>query len=660
MMKILKFRHPELGEWRIKRSSRMSLFAHETLLFLSILALTTTSSLAAATLSQQIDPPEVNLGDQVTVTFTIQNGGSVNVQLPQVDGLQVIGNSNSTNITFNNGSFSSAITQAFALLPARAGDFTIPAFDIHTQDGQTLHAHAMKIHVVGNGSTSSSSTPAPAPAPNPATIPGGPVIIPPGNPPNNPPPDNSGNSADLNGSSTNVPLDANGQPAKVFMIITPKTTDAYVGETIPMRIEFYIRIDVAAQQDSLPTIKGSDFLMNNLSVRPQEDDVSLMDAPYHRETWVTAISAPKNGDFPLQMERDTYWTKPTQNRFSDPFGNLFFNRPSLAHGNIPSNQLIIHVHALPDEGRPANFTGAIGEFKVTATSAPDSVDMGEPVTLHFTVSGEGNFDYVKCPSLAPDPAWKSYVPSSKIDYRDESHTQGVKTFEQAVIPQKNGNLPLPAASFSYFDSTTKHYVTVPVNLPSITVTGTAPTPAPTASDNAADAATTAPAGPKAVDLMPNRVEMGTPQPSLVPVYRQPWFWILQGSLILFLLMGTLFVYLRSRNRPDNFHIERAQNLNSMHQEEDAMSEAVRRNDPEAFFLAARHAVQLKLGTQWRLKPEAITLAEIRTRNASLAETLEPLFNQADEVIYSGMASPGLDLAQWERRVRQEFLQPQFA
>ena len=93
------------------------------------------------------------------------------------------------------------------------------------------------------------------------------------------------------------------------MLITPKTTDAYVGETIPMRIEFFIRMDSLYQQDSLPTINGSDFLMNDLSVRPAEDELMVSNQPYHRETWITAISAPKSGDFPLEMERDTYWVK---------------------------------------------------------------------------------------------------------------------------------------------------------------------------------------------------------------------------------------------------------------------------------------------------------------------------------------------------------------
>jgi hypothetical protein len=96
---------------------------------------------------------------------------------------------------------------------------------------------------------------------------------------------------------------------------------------------------------------------------------------------------------------------------------------------------------------------------------------------------------------------------------------------------------------------------------------------------------------------------------------------------------------------------------SLHQEEDAMAEAVRRNDSLAFFIAARHAIQLQLGAQWHVSPEALTLGEIRTCDAHLAKTLEPLFTQADAVIYSGQTQTDLNLAEWDARVRTELLQP---
>ena len=76
--------------------------------------------------------------------------------------------------------------------------------------------------------------------------------------------------------------------------------------------------------------------------------------------------------------------------------------------------------------------------------------------------------------LHDDHAWKTYVHKSNPNYlNDESRTNAIKTFEQSIIPQKNGNIPIPAASFSYFDLATKQYISVPIALPEITVTGAA-------------------------------------------------------------------------------------------------------------------------------------------------------------------------------------------
>jgi len=634
----------------------------------ALLALTTTSSLAAATLTQQMDPQEAGVGDEVTITLKVEGGdiktkdtatgifgmnmAGPDITLPQVEGLRWNPNYQFQTISIN-GKASATVT--FTVTPLHTGDFTVPAFDVPLQEGAALQTKAMKLHVVAGTTSPPATVPMPVPINPPSPIqnlpgfnPNGPVVMPPNTPP-------APGAADSTSNGTvEVPTESDGRPAKVFVVITPKTTDAYVGESVPMMIDFYIRLDVIAQQDSLPTIKGSDFMMNSLSVHPQENDLMILNEAFHRERWVTAIAAPKSGDFPMQMERDTYWNKPNTTNNNDPFGN-FFNRPNLVHELVPSNELTFHVHALPADGRPANFSGAIGHLKVTGAAQPTSVAVGEPVTLHFTVAGEGNFDYVKCPTLADDPAWKTYVPASKTNYQDESHTAGFKIFEQAVIPQKNGTLPLPQASFSYFDPANKQYVTTPINLPAVTVTGTAAAVPPASPGGDADATA---AAAKATDFLSNRLNIGSLTASLAPVYRQPWFWVVQGVVVVLLLLGMLFLFFRSRTSPDNDLAERAQRQQTLEQEEDAMGEAVRLGDARAFFLAARHAVQLQLGAQWKLQPEAITLGEIRQRDPQLAETLESLFTQADEVIYSGQARKDLDLAQWQLHVRRDLLQPQ--
>ena len=656
-------------------------FAGSAFLVMAFLAVTKISVIAAATIAQQISPDQVNVGDTATVTLTVQGGSlnskqtptifgltisSLDINLPQVDGLQ--STLTSTRImSFNGATSTSAI---FSVIPQRSGDFTIPAFDLHTQEGEVLHVKAMKLHVLDGGTSPPANNTVTPPVSPPGSVsvtatvapfnPNGPVTMPPTNAAPTPAPTapNNGNPASSTAPDINAPRDPDGTPAKVFIIITPQTTDAYVGQSIPMEIDFYIRMSANWDQNSLPTIKGSDFLMNNFTTRGRVGIGMLENIQYMRETWMTAISAPKSGDFPLSMERDTYYVKSTGS--SDPnsfFGNIFGQRRTPAHELIASNLLTMHIHPLPTEGRPDHFTGVIGQLKVTGQASPSLVDVGEPVRLHFTVSGEGNFDYVRSPALADNPAWKAYVPSSKTSYLNESHTNAVKTFDQSIIPQKNGDLPLPTASFSYFDPVAKQYVTVPIPLPVITVTGSVAPIAAASSDNVTDA-TTAAIAPQTMGFLPNRLDIGSTRTSLAPVYRQPWFWAVQTGLVSLPFVAALLLYFRSRKTQDDDHAERALRRRFQQHEEDAMTEAARKGDAVAFFMAARHAVQLQLGAQWNSKPEAITLGEIRARDPQLAGTLEPLFTQADEVIYSGKASPNLDLAQWEQRVRTELLQPQ--
>jgi hypothetical protein len=604
-------------------------------------------ALALGTLSQQIEPAEASVGDPVTVSIKVENADVANVQLPAVDGLQMAGTSAMTGLTIDNGAISRSLTNNFTLIPTRAGDFTIPAFDISTRDGGTLHVAAMKLHVVSTGAAvPSATTPGGIPAAPPiAPSGGGPVVLPPSNPAA------ATSAPDTNAPSATAPVDSSGQPARVFLRITPETTDAFVGESLRMRIEFFIRDDANAQQDSLPTIKGSDFLMNNLSTRWQQDEVDLGGTAYIRNTWMTAISSPKSGDFPLQAEYEARWVKSNPAMGNDPFTVFFGPRPGVAHETIESNPQTIHVHVLPTEGVPPGFSGAIGQFKVTGAAAPDTVAVGEPVTIHFAVSGDGNFGYVKAPVLATDPSWKSYVPESKIEYEDEAHTQAIKTFEQAVIPQTSGSVPLPAANFSYFDPTTKQYVTVPVPLPTITVTGTPPVASTASSLPNDDTAAAAPS----VNFAPNRLEAGRTFADLLPAFRHDWFWETQAGLGIFAFALAIFFALRGRRETDPAETLRTARAQALEEAGQTMSEAAQAGDAPRFFAAARHAVQLRLALEWGVEPESLSLAEISRRDSAFGAAVEPLFQEADEAIYSGRPRPAVDLAEWEKRVRELWL-----
>lgn len=605
-----------------------------------LLAFLTTRGLAAATVSVHVDPQELGIGDEAAITYTVQGGGVEDFQPPPVDGLNVEGSSVSSRFMWTNGSISQSFSHTFLVVPNRAGNLVVPSFDIKTGDGRTIRTQPVTLHVLGTAS--GSNTP---PSSNPAIM----------------PPDqaNAGTpgSAPPTTGHVSVPTDASGNAMPVFDIITPETTTAYVGESVPLRIESFIRADANAQQDSLPTLVGSDFLMNNLSLRPSEQEVNVGNMDYLRDSWVTSISAPKAGDFPLQAVRDTYWTKAGPAIPNDPFGPLFGRQPQLMHKEIASNKLVMHVLPLPDKDKPAGFTGAIGNFQVTGTASPTTVGVGEPVTLRFTVTGEGNFDYVHSPPLTADAAWKTYTASAKMNYEDEAHTQGTKSFEQAIIPLKNGKLEIPAADFSYFDPDKKQYIIIPVALPPIIVTGTPAAPVTAASATTSGSSGAIPPSTSAQSapvFAPNQLVLGSLTTNLMPEYRHPWFWIVQGILVVIIAVGVVLAVLRPRQDPTRGI--RAQRLASLSREEAAMDQAAARGDAVQFFTSARRSLQLRLAERWNLPEEAVTLPEIARRDPALAESVTPLFTEADDVIYSGAARAGLDLQEWSRRVR-EMIQP---
>ncbi len=621
---------------------------------LFLLALLATRGFGVVSVQSNVSPEQVSIGDEVSITYSISNGQVEDFQLPPIDGITVEGSSTSTQIVMNGFSVTQKVSHTFLVVANRAGNVIIPGLDLKdASNGSIVKTRAMVLHVLGAASGPPAQVPSSGAA---ANSPGnaGPVVMPPGGT------DDADNTqagtADQGGGTVPVPTDPDGQPARVFDVITPQTTTAYVGESVPLRIESYIRADANAQQDSLPALTGSDFLMNNLSLRPTEAGVSAGSIEYIRDSWLTAISAPRAGDFQLQATRDTYWTKTAPNTMpDDPFGPLFGRPSQLLHKDILSNKLVMHILPLPEEGKPASFTGAIGKFQVSGTATPDSVNVGDPVTIRFTVTGTGNFDYVRAPVLASDPAWKSYVATSKITYQDESHTQAMKTFEQAVIPQKGGALKLPDATFSYFDPDAKRYITVPVSLPVINVIGST-TPAPVIADATspatASAAPTPP--PAAAGFAPNRLSLGWLVPDLTPAYRRTWFWVVQGTLALAILAGLVLGALGPRRDPAVG--ERALRHASRQREEETMKRAVQTGDAVAFFSAARNAVQLQLAERWHVPAESLTLSEITRRDPPLGETLAPFFAEADDVIYSGRAPAGLDLTEWNRRTR-EMLQP---
>ena len=139
---------------------------------------------------------------------------------------------------------------------------------------------------------------------------------------------------------------------------------------------------------------------------------------------------------------------------SDPFGR---SQSVL----IRSDSLLIDVRPLPEQGRPVIFSGAVGDFDLSAKMTPNQVRVGDPVTLKIEISGEGNFSVVKGVYLDTPEEVKLYDPT--IDEEEtliKGRYGGRRTYEYILIPQRVGILEVPPVEFSFFNPDLEQYITL--------------------------------------------------------------------------------------------------------------------------------------------------------------------------------------------------------
>jgi hypothetical protein len=118
----------------------------------------------------------------------------------------------------------------------------------------------------------------------------------------------------------------------------------------------------------------------------------------------------------------------------------------------------IDIIPLPEESRPASFTGAVGNFAIKASARPVRVAVGDPITLTVNItdlSGTADMDAIQPPALGPDSMGGDFrIPSAPLAGTVNGAT---KTFTQTIRPTHTGIDAIPPIEFSWFDPVTRTY-----------------------------------------------------------------------------------------------------------------------------------------------------------------------------------------------------------
>lgn len=173
------------------------------------------------------------------------------------------------------------------------------------------------------------------------------------------------------------------------------------------------------------------------------------------------------GEITLPSVRLNAQVQAGKRRSSDPFDQFFSfsqgqNIEQVCGGPVVSQPIKVNVKALPEEGRPANFSGAVGSaFTFTANLSKRQVAVGESFNLKLTIKGNGNLDSIKQPDLK-FPEWIEVFESDRkndVGYGDDGF-YGTVTYDYVLIARKEGKIVLNPVEFSYFSSGDGKYITL--------------------------------------------------------------------------------------------------------------------------------------------------------------------------------------------------------
>ncbi|PYL62555.1 MAG: hypothetical protein DMF24_03655 [Verrucomicrobia bacterium] len=466
-------------------------------------------------------------------------------------------------------------------------------------------------------------------------------------------------------------------------LVVPKKT-AFVGEIVPVQIRMGFDPRVRPRLIEPPEITGQGFTAQKLQEGGQNSE-TINGRPYDVVTYKTAIAAARAGKFEvgpvkaraqLLVPRARSAPRPRSRSpfdlfdLNDPFSDPFFSNPFAQMGErrdveIKSEPVALEVKPLPPNA-PPSFSGAIGNLTMTTDAKPNSVQVGDPITVTTAISGRGNFDRVNAPVVEDERGWHKYPPSSKFKQDDEVGISGTKTFETVLSPnEKKQSLPLLA--FSYFDPVKEQYVTLHSETIPITVQGgTAATqniattqpgsPTPAIGTRPASAAQST---AKAQDILYQLTERPRTAESFAPIYTHRVFWGAQGIPLLALVGFAVW-----RIRKAGINNRQAQRIAALHHEAAELMHNLRRKDasPREYYAEASRIIRVKTAlasASSGIDPnivDAETAAHTFHLNSDERDRLRRLFEQSDEWQYSGAHNGPGRISQENRREVLELIE----
>ncbi|MBC5840368.1 protein BatD [Flavobacterium sp. F-380] len=380
--------------------------------YLFLVLLSFQGLLAQVQFETKVSKTTLGLNERLRVDFAMNIDGD-NFNEPSFDGFNVIaGPSQQVSQSWVNGRSSFEKIYSYYLVPNQKGNLTIKSATIE-YNGQVFKTNPVKITVTN-------------------------AIQQPKDP-----------------SDASISADDN-----LHLIAEVSKTNPYVNEPITVVYKLYFSNNIGIgnfREFGKP--KYNDFWSQNIEIK----QLALEEGTFKGERYryivlkKVVLYPQKSGKLsiePLALDIDVQL--PSNRR--DVFGRQLITEESK---RVSAGAKTITVKALPEAGKPDNFSGAVGTFDFKVAPSKNNLKNGESLDLVVSVVGKGNMKLFSLPKPIVPNALEMYDPVHNEDVSTSlAGMSGKISDSYTIIPQYRGNYPIKPIQFSYFDPASGKYKTI--------------------------------------------------------------------------------------------------------------------------------------------------------------------------------------------------------
>ncbi|MEC9065627.1 MAG: BatD family protein, partial [Bacteroidota bacterium] len=246
----------------------------------------------------------------------------------------------------------------------------------------------------------------------------------------------------------------------IELIASISKSSPYINEPITIVYKLYYKspINVSDARES-ESPKYKDFWSQIIKI-PQlkVERANYKGQTYNVVQWRKVVLYPqKAGNLQISpLSLNLVLDFPTNRR--DFFGNIIYDQASKI---ITTGTNTIAVRELPDNGKPKNFNGAVGQFEFDIILNKNSLKASESFQANVKVTGEGNLKLFELPELMVPASMELYEPERKENVRTNlSGMSGTVENIYTIVPKYQGKFPIQEVEFSYFDTKERRYKTI--------------------------------------------------------------------------------------------------------------------------------------------------------------------------------------------------------